>query len=207
LAVVNYHDTHKHYPPAYVADERGRPMHSWRIALLPYLEQRDLHQQYDFAAPWDGPTNRDLAARMPRLFAFYGDYEPGLTITNFVGVVGPETVWPGAKKVTEKDISDGTSTTIVIVENAGAGIPWMAPCDLAFASMTFKLNDPAEISSKYLDPAVALLDGSVQRLHADITPGTLRALLTIRGGEQLQQDERRWSVLNDGRDREIRETR
>jgi uncharacterized protein DUF1559 len=207
LAVANYDDQYKHYPAAYVADERGRPMHSWRIALLPYLEHQELHKQYDFAEPWDGPSNRALAERMPRFFAFDGDYEPGLTITNFLAVVGPETVWPGAATVKAKDVSDGASSTILIVENAGAGIPWMAPRDLSFAAMSFQRNVQDEISSKYVDPSVAMLDASVRRLHADITPATLRALLTIRGGERIQQDEGGWSVLEDGRDREVKKAR
>jgi hypothetical protein len=205
MAVAIYYDHHKHYPAAYVADAEGTPLHSWRVALLPYLNETELHKQYDFSQPWDGPNNRALGERMPRTFAFAGDYRPGLTTTNFLAVVGPETVWPGAATLSSKDVTDGTAHTILIVENAGAGIPWLAPRDLVFAEMKFKLQDPAEISSKYLDPAVAMLDCSVTRLHKDITPATLRALLTIRGGEQFGDLDGTLTVLPDGRQRELAE--
>ena len=174
------------------------------MAVLPYLEQQKLQDAYDFTQAWDHAANAPLAERMPRLFAFAGDYEPGVTITNFVAVVGRETVWPGRDKLTKKDVTDGTSNTIMVVENAGAKIPWLAPRDLALATMPLALQDPLGVSSKYLDPAVAMLDCSVQRLHKDLTPQTLRALLTARGGEELRQDEKRgWSVLEDGRLREV----
>ena len=80
----------------------------------------------------------------------------------------------------------------------------LAPRDLELASMPLALQDPAGISSKYLDPAVAMFEGSVHRLHKDITPQVLRALLTARGAEKLEQDEQRhWSLLDDGRKREL----
>ena len=78
------------------------------------------------------------------------------------------------------------------------------PRDLALATMPLAHQAPLGVSSKYLDPAVAMLDCGVQRLHKDMTPQTLRALLTARGGEELRQDETRgWSVLEDGRLREV----
>src|SRR5438105_1376638 len=61
LALLNYHDANKSFPPAYVADAEGKPMHSWRVLILPYLERNDLYQQYDFNEPWNGPHNSRLA--------------------------------------------------------------------------------------------------------------------------------------------------
>ena len=61
MAVANYHETYGCFPPAYVADRDGKPMHSWRVLILPFLEQRELYNAYNFAEPWDGPNNRKLA--------------------------------------------------------------------------------------------------------------------------------------------------
>jgi hypothetical protein len=78
LALHNYHEDHGSYPPAYIADENGRPMHSWRILLLPYIERGDLYKQYRFDEPWDGPNNRKLASQMPGLYRCAGhDYGEG----------------------------------------------------------------------------------------------------------------------------------
>ena len=65
LAMHNYHDVHGCFPPAYTTDENGRPMHSWRIFLLPYIEQQHLYDQYDFDQPWDSPHNMEVARQMP----------------------------------------------------------------------------------------------------------------------------------------------
>ena len=67
MAVANYHDTYGRFPAAYVADRDGRPMHSWRVLILPLLEQRTTYDAYDFAEPWDGPNNRRLADRVGRI--------------------------------------------------------------------------------------------------------------------------------------------
>lgn len=83
MAVANYHDANGRYPPPCVAGPDGRPWHSWRVLVLPYVEQSDLHEAYSFAEPWDGPNNRKLAGRMPRLFAFRGTERPGSTTTNY----------------------------------------------------------------------------------------------------------------------------
>ena len=154
--------------------------------------------------PRPGATNRDLAARMPPVYAFHGDYQAGLDIANYLAVVGPETVWPGATALSSRDVTDGTSCTILIVENAGANVRWLEPRDLLFAQMSFELNDPAGVSSKYADPAVVMLDCSVRRLAKGLTPATLRALLTANGGEKIQEEAGGWILLSDGRKREVR---
>lgn len=204
MAVANYRETHGRYPPAFLADADGRPMHSWRVLILPFIEQGELHKQYDFAESWDGPNNSKLAARMPRLYTFSGKERPGNTITNYLAVVGPETVWPGSATVSQADVTDGLGRTILLVENLGADIHWMEPRDLTFADIDLTVQSPRGVSSQYLDPAVAMLDGSLHRLGKDLPPDTLRALFTIRGGEPVEKDnDRGWHWLPDGRDRPL----
>jgi hypothetical protein len=206
LAVANYQSANGTYPPAHVIGPDGRPWHSWRVLILPYLEESELHKEYDFDEPWDGPNNRKLAARMPRLYAFQGFDRPGNTTTNYLAVVGDETVWPGAKTVSPADVTDGLTTTILMVENLGAGVHWMEPRDLSLAGMDLRVNNPAGVSSPYDDPAVATLSGDLQKLRVDMTPATLRGLLTIRGGERLESDgSGGWELLPDGRMRSMRE--
>src|SRR5262245_52749889 len=60
LALQNYHDVYQSFPPAYVANGEGRPMHSWRVLILPYLGHKALYDQYHFDEPWDGPNNSQL---------------------------------------------------------------------------------------------------------------------------------------------------
>lgn len=202
MAVANYQSANGCYPPAFVQGPDGRPWHSWRVLLLPYLERTDLYNDYNFSEPWDGPNNRQLAGRMPSNYAFHGDDKPGQTTTNYLAVVGPHTAWPGATPRRLEEVTDGTASTILVVENRGANVPWLEPRDLAFDRMSLRLNNPDGIGSKYLDPAAAMLDGMVRRLGPNLTPETLRALLTADGGEDLRDDGGgTWTLLRDGRDR------
>lgn len=68
LALQAYHADHGCYPPAYMADASGRPLHSWRVLILPYLGEPELFRAYRFDEPWDGPNNARLATWMPELY-------------------------------------------------------------------------------------------------------------------------------------------
>lgn len=192
MAVHNYASTFDgHLPPAFVADGDGRPMHSWRVLLLPYLEQHALYDAYNFAQPWDGPDNSKLADKIGAIYQRPED-PPGSTLTRFVAVVGEGTVFPGAKSLRLDEITDGTSKTILFVEVADSDIPWMEPRDLAFDRMPMRVNAPGthapRIGSTYPDVRVALADGMVRRIKDVIPPAILRALLTARGGEEIGDD-------------------
>jgi hypothetical protein len=99
LAMLNYHDVYGSYPPAYLADEDDRPMHSWRVLLLPYLEEEALYDQYDFDQPWDSPENLALANLMPQVYTCPSDMLATGSETSYTMVVGPDTV--GARGVGE----------------------------------------------------------------------------------------------------------
>ncbi len=133
LALLNYHDVNGCFPPAYIADKNGKPMHSWRVLILPHLEEAALYKAYDFTEPWDGPKNRKLLGACPPLYQCPSDpiaHAPGSTQTSYVAVVGRNAAWPGAKS--RKIGPDfATSNTIMVVEVANSGIQWSEPRDLS----------------------------------------------------------------------------
>ncbi len=108
LALHYYHDEYKSFPPAYIADENGRPIHSWRVLLLPYLDETALYKAYHFDEPWNGPNNMKLAESAPRVFQCPAD-EDISQATSYVAVVGANTAWPGTEPVRIKDVTDGTA--------------------------------------------------------------------------------------------------
>jgi hypothetical protein len=197
-----YHDTYGTFPPPFFADDSGRPMHSWRVLLLPFLDQGELYEQYRFDEPWDGPHNRQLLAQRPRIYTFHGHEGDGGTTTNYLAVVGEETVWPPGASLAMSQIVDGATYTILIVENHGAGIHWTEPRDLDLATMTMDVaaNAADGVSSRFRPTAVVSAAGYVHKLPDDLPPATLRALLTASGGEDLPLDEH-WQPTPDARGR------
>jgi prepilin-type processing-associated H-X9-DG protein len=167
-------------------------MHSWRVLLLPYLDQGPLYVQYRFDEPWDGPNNRKLADKILHVFncpsEVHGDGKGTATMTSYVAVVGPETAWPGTKPTTIRDIKDGTSNTLLIVEVANSGIHWMEPRDLHVVQMASTINPKSGqgISSPHTGGAQVLMaDGAVRFISQNLAAETIRALLTAHGNETI----------------------
>lgn len=180
-------------------------MHSWRVLILPYLEQQELYDQYDFNEPWDGPHNRKLLEQRPSIYAFHDSESQMGAATNYVAVVGDETVWPRHKASRLDQISDGADRTLMVVENHGARIPWTQPRDLDFNTMTMHLGAGAAdgISSRFNPPAAVTAAGSVHTLSSDMPAEALRALLTARGGEEVPVDSG-FSEVPDARGRPLK---
>jgi prepilin-type processing-associated H-X9-DG protein len=194
-AMRNYHDAYGRFPPAYLADKNGRPMHSWRVLLLPFLECEDTYKAYRFDEPCDSPHNRALtdSAEVRKMFACHSDRhargEPDDWETNYVMIVGPGTISDGPNSVRLGDITDGSANTIMIVEVAGSGIHWAEPRDLKADEIGYRTNDPDApgISSRHRGGAhVLFCDGSVWLLKDSLDPTTVKALTTIAGGEDMK---------------------
>jgi prepilin-type processing-associated H-X9-DG protein len=186
MALQNYHDVYDCYPPAFVADADGKPMHSWRALLLPFFEEEGLKGLYDFNQPWNGPNNRRVAERQMEVYRCHLSNAPNGE-TSYVAIVGPETGWPGAEARNARQFTDGTSNTIAIVEVADSGINWLEPRDLTIGRAMRGINPPEirpAISSRHSDGVNVLsFDGSVHFLRNDISNELLHELLTANGGE------------------------
>ncbi len=190
VALAVYHDTFGCFPPAYIADQNGVPMHSWRVLILPYFEDEECHrlyEQYDLNEPWDGPNNSKLAMEMP--YPYGCSYDQSESNTSFVAVIGDQTAWAGTSTRSIQQITDGTSKTISVIEVKDSGIRWTEPRDLTLAEASRPINSVSStaISSLHGDGAHALLcDGSVRFLTKELPPETLRAMLTANGGEPIE---------------------
>ncbi len=185
LALHNYNEAYGCLPPAYIADESGKPMHSWRVLILPFLDAAPLYNQYDFSEPWDGPNNSRLLAQMPPVYACPSHPGTGSYTTKYAGVFGENCVFHGAEPTKFADITDGTSNTIMVGESANANIPWMKPEDVD-VTVHPSLGDRDGFSSYHTGGAQFLLsDGSVRFLSLSLNPDVLKALFTRNGGETV----------------------
>ncbi|MBC7822061.1 MAG: DUF1559 domain-containing protein [Planctomycetaceae bacterium] len=179
-ALHQYHDAYGSFPPAYVLGEDGQRWHSWRVLVLPQLGHDHLYQQYHFDEPWNGPRNRLLLDKMPSVFRC--PVVKSKELTNYVAVVGPQTVWPEQYACKISDLIDGADDTIQLVEHPKSDIAWLEPRDLTFAQTKKQLPaTPAECShGEWFH--VALPNGSVKSVSAQLHHEIWRTLLTRNQG-------------------------
>lgn len=184
LALHNYHDAYGMFPPAFIADENGKPMHSWRVLILPFLDQQALFQQYDFSEPWDGPNNsRILNTRVP-VYACPSHPGNGATTTAYTAVFGENCIFRGSESVPIREITDGTSNTILVAETKGANIPWSKPEDINVDQLGPAVIGPNGLSSHHTGGFhVLMADGAVRFVSENINRQVLSALFTRSGGE------------------------
>ena len=192
LALQNYHDTYSVLP----APTPGKPPVSWRVAILPYMDQSQLHATYNRHVAWDQIPN-DAIARME-----IGPYRcpsnelpqdaQGRWFTAYSMPTGPKTVGANPKGTAIRDIADGTSNTLLVVEACGAQIVWTEPRDVDVSvqptGINLKGNAPGHsagwLSSYHAGGTQALLaDGSVRFVSAKSDPAVLKKLATVDGGE------------------------
>lgn len=202
LALHNYHQKYDSLPPAYTADENGKPMHSWRVLLLPYLEDGEsklLFEQYDFNEPWDSQNNRKLIDQIPRDYVCPEDNNHSSSVpgrTSYVAILGTDAAWRGDKPMKLDDFQGGSSKTALLVEVADSDIAWTEPRDLSLDEIRDKLNlqSGTRISAKHRIPQtyfsnltpggihILRADGSATFLPADqLTPESLEKTLRVGG--------------------------
>ncbi len=129
IAMHNYHNDHNVFPPAAIVDRNGKPLLSWRVAILPQLGEHELYNQVKLDEPWDSPNNKRLLDRMPKVYAPPG--EKGGSVTYYQVFVGGDSVFSGQGRVTLRQIENlaGTSNVILLAE-AGEPVPWTKPEDI-----------------------------------------------------------------------------
>ncbi len=202
LALHLYHDQYRCFPPAYVCDKNGKPMHSWRVLILPYLENDALYKQYDFSEPWDGPKNRLLAEKMSPMYCCPSadrrrDNRPPMT--SYVVVTGPGTLWPGTESRRLADCRDGTANTLLVAEVADSDIHWMEPRDPSLPGVlrpdgtAYKLPSNHGVEDGYFvvenvegGGNVVLADASVRYLPAPLNAECLAALAADGDGKTAE---------------------
>jgi hypothetical protein len=130
LAMHNYNATHGHLPPDAIRDGASKALLSWRVAILPYIEQEELYKEFKLDEPWDSEHNKKLVAQMPRTYELPGKKaEPGHTF--YCVFTGQGSLFDGQKPSKLQTIVDGTSNTFLAVE-AAASVLWTKPDDLPF---------------------------------------------------------------------------
>lgn len=185
LAMHNYHDTIGHFPMAASVKKDGKRLMSWRVYLLPYLEQAPLYNEFHLDEPWDSDHNKKLIAKMPKIFA-----APTLPaelaekgMTTYVVPVGKGTLFGRDKSVKLQEVTDGTSNTGAILEaNAKNAVIWTKPDDIDVDADG--LLSKLEVSDGTF--MLAFADGSVRRIKLNIDPKVLKHILQMADGNVVE---------------------
>ena len=130
IALDNYHDIHGSFPPAYTTDAEGNPLHSWRVLILPYIEQKELYDKIRLDEPWDSPHNSQFHKSAPNVHGLTcqsREKERLDGLAHYQMVIGPDTISDGPGSTKRSDITNEESFLIV---ETSVGVPWMSPQDL-----------------------------------------------------------------------------
>ena len=187
LAMHNYHDFYRAFPPAFTTDENGNPLHSWRTLLLPYIEQSALYAQIDLSKPWDDPVNLPFSQIAIPTYACPSGHTDSPEKTCYQVIVDPAGIFSGSTPCKMSAITDGTSNTILVIETESENaVPWMAPDD---TDMPKYLSAGKNTRHNHTGGSnAAFADGSVRFLSTNIDAASAQSLVTRGGGEIVPVD-------------------
>ena len=187
LAMLNYESATSAFPKPALTDKDGKPLLSWRVAILPYIEQAGLYNRFHLDEPWDSPHNKELIKEMPTTFVCPSrpNLEPGTT--TYRVFVGEGALFEKGKDTRIAQITDGTSNTIMICESNEA-VPWTKPdAELPFDPEA----KPSFFGAGSVHPGgfnALFADGSARFIKITIDLNVFKALITRAGGEVVNRE-------------------
>ncbi len=185
LSFHNYASTYNELPGD-ILDKAGKPLLSWRVRILPFLEQNKLYKEFKLDERWDSKHNLALLEKMPKVYA-----SPRVTVkrkgyTVYQVFTGPAALFNAGKpRYNIGNIPDGTSNTLLAVETSAA-VPWTKPADIPFD----KTKAVPELGKAYANkPLAVMMDGSARVLDLKkIKPETLKNAIMPDDGNKLGKD-------------------
>lgn len=182
-ALHDYESVYHALPPAYTVDADGKPLHSWRTLILPYLEQKQLYDTIDLSKAWDDPAN--AAACNAKLSVFHC---PSATCpedhTTYLAIVAPNGCFRRTEPRQLAEITDGPSETLMLIEvSPEQSVLWMSPVD-ADEALVLGLGPESKLAHQG-GMNTAYCDGDVKFLRADVPAEVRRALISIAGNDRL----------------------
>lgn len=188
IAFHHYQEARDRFPAPAIVDKTGKPLLSWRVAILPYLDGGEaLYREFRRDEPWNSPHNLALIPRMPAVFGCPSDpgrssgMTPYRVISAKAGRESGNPMFEDGRGVEVLEVTDGTSNTILVVESPES-VPWTQPDSLRFEPDA----PPPTFGSRHQGGFhVLLVDASVRFLKATIDPRTLMTIITRDGGEVI----------------------
>jgi hypothetical protein len=187
LGLLNHEAVFKAFPPPAILSKDGKPLLSWRVKILPFIDENRMYQDFHRDEPWDSPHNKQFIARMPAVYRCLKSKVADSGRTVYQVPRGPSTVFPGPEGIAIRKIIDGTSLTISIVEvDDEHAVPWTKPDDWSFDPE----NPTAGLGGHYIGVFLAgWADGHASAIPITTDKDFLRAVFTRDGREVLKWPE------------------
>jgi hypothetical protein len=181
LALLNYESHYHALPPAYTVNENGKPLHSWRTLILPWMDQKALYDKIDLTKAWDDPVN--AVALKTKISAYQC---PSAVLpeshTTYMAIVTSNSCFQATEPRLLSDIKDGSSKTLMLIEvDAEHAVHWMSPrdADEALLLSVIPNGKHAHVGGTH----AVLVDGSVRFVYKTLSLDVLRSIISISGGE------------------------
>jgi hypothetical protein len=192
MALHGFHKGTGHFPAATAfRSPEGKPLLSWRVAVLPHLspEAAALYERFRLDEPWDSPDNAALIPLMPVEYSRAVNRTDPHGLTHFQAVVGKGLLFdaefvkngPVAGRGLQVDIPDGPANTIMAVV-AKTPVIWTKPEDID-AGDGEPIGPRVEYRGGHPSASVLCADGAVRYLSKRVDEARWLAVLTVAGGE------------------------
>lgn len=187
LANHNYESAFRHFPTQGASDDAGNLLLSWRVQILPFIGENELYHKFNHDEPWDSDHNIQLVKQMPKVFQdpmpeSHANNKAGKTV--YVGPAGKGMIFNGPKEVRFRDMTDGTSNTIMLVVVAQKNaVEWTKPNDwqVDFDNPTAQLKEDGRTKVE-----AAIADGSVHQFPINMDVKNWQRFLQYNDGEIAQ---------------------
>ncbi len=187
LSLHNHHDVKNSFPSQAICDANGKPLLSWRVAILPFLEEQELYDQFHMDEPWDSPHNKSLIPLMPAIFSDpSGALAPSDGKTHYLGVTGPSSIfYSKTDGAPFRSITDGSSKTLAAVQVSDEhAVTWTKPED--FDAEKHKKNPLGGIGTIHPSGFLAgFCDGHVSFVQDSVDPDLFYKMTTRNGKESI----------------------
>ena len=182
IGLLWFADKYHTLPASATFDTNGKPLLSWRVQILPFIEEEELYKQFHLDEPWDSEHNKPLIEKMPAVYKHPKFDKPGMTI--YQGVVGKGHAFEGNQGVLLSSFTDGTSLTIMLVEASPENaVPWTKPADWEPDDNNLMKGLGGLLTGGIVNCGFA--DCHVEGIAPGIDRTVFKALLTRNGGEKI----------------------
>ncbi len=189
-ALNAYAADHGTYPTPVVTDAKGTPLYSWRVLLLPYIGEANLHANFKLNEAWNSPANSMLIAQCPDVYTSPGSSSKG-SFANFVLITGAGTIFPPTGPLKPAQINDGLDKTLLVVETNNSANDWSTPFDVDISKLNARIGStgPNSISGSHPEGAAAVFaNGEPAWLSVDLPTAIVDASITPNGNESIPFD-------------------